>query len=109
MSNSSFQCGYPKCRHFVRGKAFDGARVPGERETPSFSVGILGDLHLEPAQMHLFEEARAQLAEHLAKPDVPGARVVQLGDLGGYSNRPGGSLWIVSSGQTLAGVHQAAC
>lgn len=63
----------------------------GIRDTPAFSVGILGDLHLEPAQMHLFEEARAQLADHLAKQDVPGARIVQLGDLGGYSNRPGRS------------------
>lgn len=53
-------------------------------------MSILGDLHLEPAQMHLFYEAQQQLATAMA--DVgSGARVVQLGDLGGYKHKPGES------------------
>jgi hypothetical protein len=56
-------------------------------------VSVLGDLHLEPAQMHLFEEARQQLVAAMAQPnsssELSGARVVQLGDLGGYNHRPG--------------------
>eukprot|EP00884_Botryococcus_braunii_P003090 jgi/Botrbrau1/12782/Bobra.117_1s0001.1 len=65
--------------------------VPGfaDREVSSFSVGILGDLHLEPGQMHLFEEAREHFISHLVNTGIPGPRIVQLGDLGGYSNRPG--------------------
>jgi hypothetical protein len=60
-----------------------------DRDCPSFSVGILGDLHLEPKQMHLFEEAREHFISHLVHSGTPGPRIVQLGDLGGYSNRPG--------------------
>ena len=68
------------------------------RDAREFSMAIMGDLHLEPAQMPLFHEARRQirtalrrsagqqLADGLMPPD---ARVVQLGDLGGYTNAPG--------------------
>ncbi len=60
----------------------------------------MGDLHLEPAQMPLFHAARRQIRtalrrgageeEQLADGLMPrGARIVQLGDLGGYSNAPG--------------------
>lgn len=63
-------------------------------------MSILGDLHLEPAQMHLFHEARQQLVSAMTSPGdhnsssssgtgLTGARVVQLGDLGGYKHRPG--------------------
>jgi hypothetical protein len=55
----------------------------------------MGDLHLEPAQMHLFEEARQQLLDAMRGPDgqlMPGARVIQLGDLGGYHHEPGASF-----------------
>lgn len=58
----------------------------------SYSVAIMGDLHLEPAQMHLFHEAREQLLAAMAAGADGGAcsaRVVQLGDLGGYKHRPG--------------------
>lgn len=59
----------------------------------AYSVSVLGDLHLEPAQMHLFHEARQQLVAAMAQPnsssELSGARVVQLGDLGGYDHRPG--------------------
>lgn len=66
----------------------------------SYSVSVLGDLHLEPAQMHLFHEARQQLVSAMSQaPDssqgLDRARVVQLGDLGGYKHRPGQSGWSV--------------
>lgn len=58
-----------------------------------YSVSVLGDLHLEPAQMHLFHEARQQLVQAMSGDSDgvvrQGARVVQLGDLGGYKHRPG--------------------
>lgn len=63
-----------------------------------FSVSVLGDLHLEPAQMHLFHEARQQLVVAMDQPSssngLSDARVVQLGDLGGYQHRPGELLAI---------------
>ena len=58
----------------------------------------MGDLHLEPAQMPLFHAARRQIRTALRRGSgdeladglmPPGARVVQLGDLGGYTNAPG--------------------
>lgn len=53
----------------------------------------MGDLHLEPAQMDLFHEARQQLLKAMSNPvtgkPLPGARVVQVGDLGGYQFAPG--------------------
>ena len=42
----------------------------------------MGDLHLEPAQMHLFEEARAQLAAAVTAGGTAAPRVVQLGARG---------------------------
>lgn len=51
-------------------------------------MSVLGDLHLEPGQMHLFHEAQQQLAAAMS-PAGSGARVVQLGDLGGYKYKPG--------------------
>ncbi len=56
------------------------------RSLDSYTIGIVGDLHLEPASMGLHEEAREQFARQLAGA---GARIVQLGDLCGYSCRPG--------------------
>jgi hypothetical protein len=49
--------------------------------------------------MHLFHEAKQQLVAAMAQPDsssqsLSRARVVQLGDLGGYKHRPG--QWIVA-------------
>lgn len=51
-------------------------------------MSVLGDLHLEPGQMHLFHEAQQQLAAAMSEAGS-GARVVQLGDLGGYKYKPG--------------------
>lgn len=68
------------------------ARQPGNWDSTqegAYSVSVLGDLHLEPAQMHLFHEARQQLVA-VMEPGAP--RVVQLGDLGGYKHRPGGCI-----------------
>ena len=68
------------------------------RDAREVSLAIMGDLHLEPAQMPLFHAARRQIrtslrsgaGEDLADGLMPcGARVVQLGDLGGYTNAPG--------------------
>ncbi|KAI8474051.1 MAG: Metallo-dependent phosphatase-like protein [Monoraphidium minutum] len=58
----------------------------------TWPVSIMGDLHLEPAQMHLFEEAQRQLRAAMSDGAgrlLPGARVVQVGDLGGYKHGPG--------------------
>jgi hypothetical protein len=43
--------------------------------------------------MRLFDEARRHLREAMSDDDgrlLPGARVVQVGDLGGYKHGPGG-------------------
>lgn len=54
-------------------------------ECSSFSVAIMGDLHLpkDAAQMGLFNDARDQLRQ-IATEDNATARLVQLGDLGSY-------------------------
>jgi len=55
-------------------------------------VGILGDLHLEPDQMHIFDAAAEQMKTAVCgEGKDAGARIVQLGDLGGYSHKPGAS------------------
>jgi hypothetical protein len=60
------------------------------RDASSFACAIVGDLHLEPGPpMDQFEDARRQLVAAVSKPDVAAPRVVQLGDLGGYNDRPG--------------------
>ncbi|PNW84648.1 hypothetical protein CHLRE_03g152900v5 [Chlamydomonas reinhardtii] len=46
----------------------------------SWSLAILGDLHLAPEQMKLFDAARGHLVDAMAEKG--GGRVVQLGDLG---------------------------
>ena len=58
------------------------------READRFAIGIVGDIHLEPAQMHLFDTARSQFCQALASASGC-SRLVQLGDLGGYSHGPG--------------------
>jgi hypothetical protein len=55
----------------------------------AFSIAILGDLHLEKKGMHMFNRARQQLKGVLEEPGSGEARVVQLGDLGGYNEKPG--------------------
>lgn len=58
-----------------------------------FAVAVLGDLHLEPAQMSLFRKAAAQARSVLTRhAGQEGARLVQLGDLGGYNHQPGNLL-----------------
>jgi hypothetical protein len=53
-----------------------------------FSIAIIGDLHLERKSMIQFARAREQLLSVLE--GEPGTcRVVQLGDLGGYNEKPG--------------------
>lgn len=53
-----------------------------------FTLAIVGDLHLERKGAVMFERARQQLLDVLQEGSaVP--RVVQLGDLGGYNEKPG--------------------
>jgi len=60
----------------------------------AFSIGIVGDLHLEQRGMQMFHKARQQLKDALSGMDDCEPRVVQLGDLGGYSEKPGDSVYI---------------
>ena len=53
-----------------------------------FTLAIVGDLHLERRGAEAFARARQQLRSLLAREPCP--RVVQLGDLGGYNDQPGG-------------------
>lgn len=55
----------------------------------TFSIAIVGDLHLEQKGMQTFHRARQQLKSILEAKDSGEARVVQLGDLGGYDEKPG--------------------
>ncbi|CAK0785880.1 hypothetical protein CVIRNUC_009093 [Coccomyxa viridis] len=55
----------------------------------SFSIAIVGDLHLEQKGMKTFHRARQQLKDVLSASGSGEPRVVQLGDLGGYSEKPG--------------------
>ncbi len=55
----------------------------------AFSIAIVGDLHLEQKGMQNFHRARQQLKGILEGKDDGEPRVVQLGDLGGYNEKPG--------------------
>ena len=57
----------------------------------AFSIAIVGDLHLEQKGMKTFHRARQQLKDVLSASGSGEPRVVQLGDLGGYSEKPGES------------------
>ncbi|KAL4854283.1 hypothetical protein ACK3TF_004974 [Chlorella vulgaris] len=71
-------------------QSFEGLKGFEDRDASSFACAIVGDLHLEPGPpMDQFEDARRQLVAAVSKPDVAAPRVVQLGDLGGYNDRPG--------------------
>eukprot|EP00798_Chlamydomonas_sp_ICE-L_P001369 gene1369-32733_t len=53
-----------------------------------FSLSVMGDLHLAPEQMHLFDDARDQLLNVMSDTSQ-GARIVQLGDLGHKQHKSG--------------------
>lgn len=63
------------------------------RDADEAMLAIVGDLHLEPDQMRLFAKAQKQINQALSDPvqggPLSGAGIVQLGDLGGYTHRPG--------------------
>ena len=61
------------------------------RTADTFSIAIVGDLHLEQKGMKTFHRARQQLKDVLSASGSGEPRVVQLGDLGGYSEKPGES------------------
>ena len=61
------------------------------RTADAFSIAIVGDLHLEQKGMKTFHRARQQLKDVLSASGSGEPRVVQLGDLGGYSEKPGES------------------
>ncbi|GLC33772.1 hypothetical protein PLESTB_000113900 [Pleodorina starrii] len=68
--------------------------TPRDNRSETWQLAILGDLHLAPEQMHLFEAARdhlraAMAGEEGAREPGPGARVVQLGDLGHGKHQSG--------------------
>ena len=58
-----------------------------------FTLAIIGDLHLERRGADKFDAARRQLREVLMR--APCARIVQLGDLGGYNDQPGALIALV--------------
>lgn len=58
------------------------------RSLDEFGIGVVGDLHLEPGQMHLFDNAASQIKAALSGIGN-GSRLVQLGDVGGYNHKPG--------------------
>ncbi|GLC68750.1 hypothetical protein PLESTF_000732800 [Pleodorina starrii] len=83
-------------RHIAM-QAAPGSVLP-ELSTASRSdpwqLAIMGDLHLAPEQMRLFEAAREHLRTAMAgeqggREPGPGARVVQLGDLGHGKHQSG--------------------
>eukprot|EP00198_Chlamydomonas_reinhardtii_P010879 XP_001700216.1 predicted protein [Chlamydomonas reinhardtii] len=63
--------------HAVHGSRLDGLSTTSPSEP--WSLAVLGDLHLAPEQMKLFDAARGHLLSAMAPG---GGRVVQLGDLG---------------------------
>lgn len=58
------------------------------RDVNEFTLAIVGDLHLERKGATMFERAREHLLDVL-ESGVGSPRVVQLGDLGGYNEKPG--------------------
>lgn len=64
-----------------------------------FVIGVLGDLHLESGGNPLFQEAKEQVLNAIGLPTVAAddydsgdgvaRRIVQVGDLGGYTAEPG--------------------
>jgi hypothetical protein len=66
--------------------------TPGPDASPARPSRATPQLHLEPAQMHLFGDAQQHLRAAMSDAAgrlLPGARVVQVGDLGGYKHGPG--------------------
>lgn len=73
-------------RNDVAGKTARNTESKSCRSLVGYTIGIMGDLHLEPGNTQLHEEARQQFGRQLTGG---GSRIVQLGDLGGYTSRPG--------------------
>ena len=67
----------------------------------TFAIAVVGDLHLEPGQMSIFDSAARQLSAAVAGAEGA-ARLVQLGDLGGYDHHPGG----LSKGDATCGAQE---
>ncbi|GMH43730.1 hypothetical protein BSKO_11652 [Bryopsis sp. KO-2023] len=67
----------------------DGGVSDGTPDDYVFAV--LGDLHLDPNNMPIFQEAQSQVLDVFSqKNGLPKtSRLFQVGDLGGYSARPG--------------------
>mmetsp|Transcript_7724 Transcript_7724/g.21988 ORF Transcript_7724/g.21988 Transcript_7724/m.21988 type:complete len:387 (+) Transcript_7724:84-1244(+) len=88
-----------------KGKELDAFLGFSDSNLDGSAIGIIGDLHLEPDQMHLFHQARAQIigaVRELGGEEGSG-RIVQLGDLGGYSCGPGGVECFRVAREFLAG------
>lgn len=69
-----------------------GVAWRSKEPVPLYNFAVLGDLHLEDNQMDVFNAARSQIVSQLTtrrgRP-APGARIFQLGDVGGYTSNPG--------------------
>ncbi|EFJ48704.1 hypothetical protein VOLCADRAFT_104564 [Volvox carteri f. nagariensis] len=79
-----------------------------QNRSDSWQLAILGDLHLAPEQMKLFDTAREQLRTAMAAADgngspCEGARVVQLGDLGHGKHQSGSRKCFEFARQYLEG------
>mmetsp|Transcript_10378 Transcript_10378/g.18056 ORF Transcript_10378/g.18056 Transcript_10378/m.18056 type:complete len:505 (-) Transcript_10378:924-2438(-) len=76
----------PKHRLFQTCAIQEHAKIEGFGGCgPSFTLAVIGDLHLPPNDMSLFYSAREQLLQYAG----PGSRVIQLGDLGHAKHAPG--------------------
>lgn len=78
---------------FLEKENLEGEKIKSTlTKNDEFTFAVLGDLHLEPSQMDLFSLARSQVVKELKDPDgnlLNQARIVQLGDVGGYAYKPG--------------------
>mmetsp|Transcript_53029 Transcript_53029/g.120929 ORF Transcript_53029/g.120929 Transcript_53029/m.120929 type:complete len:484 (+) Transcript_53029:2-1453(+) len=61
-----------------------GKLIKDHAGNEEFCVAVLGDLHLDPTDMGLHEEGRAQIKALLDKEVTAQRHVVSLGDLGAY-------------------------
>jgi hypothetical protein len=59
--------------------------IKNHNGSPEFNLAVLGDLHLDPADMKLHEEGRDHI-KHLIPAQNANRHMVSLGDLGAYGS-----------------------
>lgn len=90
----------------VAASSNDNVEKFADRTVQEFTMCVLGDLHMQPKDTALFEEAQRQMRALLSSDSgqpMAGARVVQLGDVGGYDNKPGRQPGVLRHGRLVAG------